>query len=106
MTAVNPDIHNSDVFPVDELTLSMLEASLDTVFDTVDENGDPYVSDGRYTLQSFLRFASGYSPELLVQVDEIGEIFEYPDSQFTEKDVIRSLIHEVRSLRSMLEAKE
>lgn len=88
-----------DVFPVDELTLSMLESSLDAHFDGVDENGDPTVSDGRATLSRFLGFMSGYNPELLTPVDGRDDWMEYPEPQFTEKDVIRSLIAEIRKLR-------
>lgn len=86
-------------FPVDEVTLSLMEASLDVAYDDVDDEGGPIVSDGRYTFHKFLEFMSGYNPELLIPLEETGW-FEYPDPQYTYKDVIRSLIDEVRRLRN------
>lgn len=80
----------------------MLEESLDTCFDSVDENGEPAVLGGRFTLHNFLQFMSGYNPELTVPSGSTGMIFEYLNPQYCEGDVIRSLINEVRALREEL----
>lgn len=57
---------------------------------------------GESTLPQFLDFMSGYDPDRSTMVGEVeGEpIYEYWDQHYSEHDVIRALIAEIRRQRT------
>lgn len=92
-------VKESALFPLDEVTLAMLEASLRVTIDH-DDDGSPFVVGEGVTMSTALAFASGYDPDYVAEIDERTEDVLIP--LWSEKDVIESLIHEVRRLRALL----
>lgn len=95
-------------FPVDDFTLDQLEHALNTCIDgpvaiPFDEAEHPprELVGGDFTLPQFLDFMSGYDPERATLVGEVEgvPIYEGWDPRYSEHDVIRALIAEVRRLR-------
>lgn len=79
-------------FPVDETTLSMLEVAMESYF-TCDEDGN-HELHGEFQMDTLLEFLSGpsnytYEDDLTIRLEP----------RYSEHDVIRALIDEVRSLR-------
>lgn len=95
-------------FPVDDFTLDQLEHALNTCIDGPvtmpfsDESAPSRLVGGEFTLSKFLDFMSGEDPERSTLVGEVEgvPIFEAWDPRYSEHDVIRALITEVRHLRS------
>lgn len=105
-------------FPVDDFTLDQLEHALNTSIEITDA-GERRCVGGEFTMPKFLEFMSGYDPErctLVGYTDGIpgcpgsegfhGQaipIYEGWDPHYSEHDVIRALIAEVRCLRTAKE---
>ncbi len=85
-------------FPLDTLTLEILEKSLDV---TIDNR-----PDGEFTLSQFLEFMSGFEHK---QARDTGEtidgipVYLHPDQRYTESDVIRALVGQILKLRNQTE---
>lgn len=80
-------------FPVDDATLDLIDLSLNPEH------------TGQSSLHSLLDLLSGHDPSKLAPVhDDNGrpcpDIFEYPDPVYSVHDCVRSLVAEVRRLRS------
>lgn len=96
-------------FPVDPLTLDMVEASLKYCLTIDEETGDPVpVDPDVVSLSDLCDFLSGTSTDPLGQVEFDGEIDGikwYTDHRphYSERDIIQALIDEVRKLRSEIE---
>lgn len=99
-------------FPVDDLTLSMVEASLDYCLTFEGENGEvldePRGIGAEVSLSDLLDFLSGTTTDPLGVVEHLGEVETFfgpaemtvdPRPHYTPHDVIRALIGEVRRLR-------
>lgn len=92
-------------FPVDDLTLDMVESSLNYSLTYRDENGElldePIGVGAEVSLHSPLDFLSGTATDPLgvVRCADDG-VFDDPRQHFSKEDVIRALIHEIRRLRS------
>lgn len=75
-------------FPVDDTTLDAIDRAL---------------QDSDYTLSDLLNFLSGYNPDQLELLEGTGwldaPIYTYPEALYSEHDVIKALIAEVRRLR-------
>lgn len=84
-------------FPVDDMTLDLLEQALEGTLVMADDEEPTGSCVGR-----FLDFMSGYDPAKVVEIDSVFS--EYPDPTYHEHDVIRALIAEVRTLREALES--
>lgn len=96
-------------FPVDQFTLDQLEHALNTCVDGPavlpfsDEEPSPRkLVGGEFTLSQFLDFMSGYDPERSTLVGDADgvPIYECWDQHYSEHDVIRALIAEIRRQRS------
>lgn len=95
-------------FPIDPMTLDMVEASLD-YSQTIDESGEVVPADPDVvSLSDICDFLSGTSTDPLGQIERLGvtqTIFGPLETTSDERptyrayDVIRSLIAEVRRLR-------
>ncbi len=93
-------------FPVDDITLGLVEHSLDAAFE-VDGDGTHCVVGADMNLMQLLDFLSGYDEtkqqQVVNQYDQpLDDIFEYPGLIYHPNDVIRSLIAEVRLLRDRI----
>lgn len=99
-------------FPVDDFTLDQLEHALNTAIEVADD-GQWKPVGGDFTLSKFLQFMSGYDPERATFIGHVGGIpgaenlFDNPvpmyeswDQSYSEHDVIRALVKEVRRLRT------
>jgi hypothetical protein len=78
---------------------------------TYNDDGERVHHGGDYTLAELLDFLSGYDPTLSVPLDTAPGPFgddvewtEYPFPVYSEHDVIRALVAEVRRLRTAREA--
>lgn len=72
----------------------------------VAEDGEYRCVGGEFTLSTFLKFMSGYDPERASHVGYVGDVpmYEVWDEQYSEHDVLRALVAEVRRLRSECES--
>lgn len=92
-------------FPVDDVTLNMLEHSMRGAY-TVDHDGTHHLVGAEYSTPQLLDFLSGYDPEKVVPLkDEDGydipNFVEYVGGPVYSRDcVIKALIKEVRRLRA------
>jgi len=95
-------------FPTDDVTLSALEHALGatlTYDDTVDDDGDPVprIEGADYSLTQLLDFMSGYDPTQSIPVDGKDYLLDYTGGPlYSERDVIASLVTEVRHCRDSL----
>lgn len=100
-------------FPVDDMTLDMVEASLDYCLTYEDENGEPLDEPrgvgAEFSLWKLLGFLSATTTDPLGVVEDMGETETMfgrlpttydPRPSYHPNDVIRALIAEVRRLRS------
>lgn len=88
-----------DPFPVDDVTLQALEHALDTAWGE-DDAGKQVLVGGDMTVTHLLEFLSGPSPTERVEVVDAPveiEIRTFP--AYSEHDVIRALIAEIRRLQ-------
>ena len=97
-------------FPVDDFVLDQLEHALNTSVEVLDDGSYSPVG-GEFTLNRLLEFMSGYDPErrsligytagIFGEGDPAGAIpiYESWDEHYSERDVMRALIAEVRRLR-------
>jgi hypothetical protein len=93
-------------FPVDDVTLNAIEHALQGCWVAVDPDGTHHWGGSDYSLSQLLNFLSGYDSDKLELLEE-GEgtgwhdapIYTYPEAIYSEHDVIRALIDEVRRLR-------
>lgn len=92
-------------FPVDDFTLDQLEHAMATSVE-VGEDGEYRCVGGEFTLSTFLKFMSGYDPERASHVGYVGDVpmYEVWDEQYSEHDVLRALVAEVRRLRAECES--
>lgn len=95
-------------FPLGDDVLDRLEEALNTCYGSVQDDGTHELVGGEYTLTTLLNFYSGYDKsreiDLGVGPDPLGlgtevQWTEYPDAVYSERDVMRALIQEVRRLR-------
>ena len=84
-------------FPVSDDVLDSIEHALQGAYEVTPE-GEHRLVGADFSLSQLLEFYSGYSPEKLQPTDD-PQVFVYPEPVYTERDVIRSLIKEVRRLR-------
>lgn len=106
--------------PLDDDGLQRIEDAMAGAW-AFDDDGNRYLKGGDYTLTQLLDWYSGYDPSKLIPydtddtevpkglVDSIQEfipgvseakIFKYPDPIYSEHDLIRALVKEVRRLRA------
>lgn len=90
-------------FPVDDATLDLIESALASSFVGWAEDG-PLREPGQFGLDRVLEFLSGYDPTLCVPLlneydTELPDAVEYTGTLYSEADVMRALIGEVRRLR-------
>lgn len=85
-------------FPVDNTALDRIEHAMKAAL-ICGEDGNPEVVNADYTINDLLHFYSGYDQAREVPTERIG-VFEYTGFLFHEKDIIASLIAEVRRLRA------
>jgi hypothetical protein len=92
-------------FPVDDDILDRLEHALGTCW-TFDDGGGKVHAGGDYTMAELLDFLSGYDPTLAIPLGPAPGPFggdvewaEYPFPVYSEHDVLRALIGEIRRLR-------
>lgn len=83
-------------FPVDDQTLDLILDALKVSF-VFAEDGTLDLVGGEFTLSSLLEFYSGYGETNLV--DEGDGNYLYLEPLYTETDIIRSLIDEIKRLR-------
>lgn len=97
-------------FPVDDFTLDQLEHALNTCVAgpvSLPFGGEPEeprkLVGGEFTLSQFLDFMSGHDPRRATLVGEVDgiPIYESWDRRYSENDVIRALIAEIRRLREL-----
>lgn len=89
-------------FPVSDDVLDAIEHALGGAYEVRPGQGMKLVG-ADYSLSQLLEFYSGYDPAKLQPTDD-PEITVYPEPVYTERDVIRSLIKEVRRLRNDVHA--
>lgn len=96
-------------FPVDDFTLDQLEHALNTcvdstmVFPFTDQEPAPLkLVGGEFTLSQYLDFMSGRDDTRATRIGDADGIPVYVawDQQYSEGDVIRALITEIRRLRA------
>lgn len=96
--------------PLDDDGLQRLEDSMAGAW-AFDDDGNRYLKGGDFTLHQLLEWYSEYDPALLISegsrdIDlgfgpmEDVECFTYPNPVYSEHDLIRALIKEVRRLRA------
>lgn len=93
-------------FPLDDFTLDQLEHAVNTSTE-VGEDGERRCVGGDFTMSEFLDFMSGHDPgrSTLVGYGDLAgtgndiPIYESWDQHYSEHDVIRALVAEVRKLR-------
>jgi hypothetical protein len=85
-------------FPVDDITLDLLEHALDARL-TFTEDGTLTHVGADMTVPQLLDFLSGYDPSLS-EPTEHPDIKVYPHPIYHEHDVLRALVAEVRRLRA------
>lgn len=98
------------VFPTDDLTLDMVEASLAYVLAVDNETSEIVPVDPDVTpMHALLDFLSGTTNDPLGLVEHHGMVETFfgsaemtvdPRPTYSERDVIAALIHEVRRLRA------
>jgi hypothetical protein len=95
-------------FPLDDDVLDRLEEAIGTCYGAMRGDGTHELVGGEFTLSALLDFYSGYDESKLIDLgtapDPMGfghdvQWTEYPDPVYTERDVMRALIREVRRLR-------
>ncbi len=86
-----------EVFPLDAVTLSILREALNNSL-SVDEEGNPYVEGGGFTVSTFLQFLSNQQ-----EGPEDRGITEMLGTGWSHNDVIRALVDEVFRLRAELD---
>lgn len=98
-------MNETPTVPVDDAALDAIEHALDGCY-SVDEGGTHHLQGAEYTLDQLLQFWAGIDPNeegVLVGYADLGvgpaPIYEMPGVYLTERDVIRSLVAEVRRLR-------
>lgn len=112
MTPDNPTDGQLAQFPVDAMTLDMVEASLAYCLTIDKETGEPVPIDPEVvSLSSLLDFLSGTTTDPLGVVEHHGEVETFigpakltvdPRPHYSQRDVIQALINEVRRLREEL----
>lgn len=99
-------------FPVDDFTLDQLEHALNTCIDgpmsipfTDEPEAPRKLVGGEFTLSQFLDFMSGHDPKRATLVGEVDgiPIYESWDRHYSESNVMRALIAEIRRLRITVE---
>lgn len=85
-------------FPLDDVTLALIEHSLDAVY-IIDNNGDPINVGSDMSLSKLLEFLSGPSDEIFEGVVGETEIVYLTTPQYSVDDVIRAMITEIQNLR-------
>lgn len=92
-------------FPTDNAMLDRIEHALGTCW-TYNDDGERVHHGGDYTLSELLDFMSGYDSSLAIPLGTRPGLFgddvewsEYPFPVYTEHDVLRALLVEVRRLR-------
>jgi hypothetical protein len=96
-------------FPIDDLTLVLILDALDTCLTYDGPDGErldePHRINGAFGLHELMDFYSGYDETKLVPEDDNDirsiPMFTYPDELYTEHDIIRALIAEVRRCRML-----
>lgn len=86
-------------FPVDDLTLELIEDSLKGSF-VVDDDGNHVLVGGDFTFSQLLDFFSGYDPANVETAD--GDIDTHQCQIYHYTDVIQAMINEIRVLRKRL----
>ena len=95
-------------FPLTDDVLDRLTEALNTCYGEARDDGTHELVGGEFTLTRLLDFYSGYDPakeiDLGYHPDPLGmgglvQWTEYPDAVYSERDVMRALIDEVRWLR-------
>lgn len=90
-----------ETFPLDEITLSLVESSLYVTFsDEIDERGCPVTVDGGITLTSLLAFMSGDQSD--ADHPLVRGVSVIPGTHWSERDLLKSLVSEVRRLRALV----
>lgn len=89
------------VLPVDDRALDLYEEALKAGY-TVDEDGTHHLVGADFSLPHLLDFFSGYdsTKSVLIGYDGGTPIYEHTEPIFSERDLIRALIVEVRRLRA------
>ena len=96
-------------FPVDDFTLDQLTHALGACLGDQREDGSHEIVGGEFTMPMFLSFMSRYDPDRSTFVGLVGDpmgfgeqvpMYEHWDQHYSEHDVIRSLVDEVRRLRT------
>lgn len=94
-------------FPTDDDMLDRLDHALGTCW-TYNDDGERVHHGGDYTLTELLDFLSGYDEALAVPLESAPGPFggdvewtEYPFPVYSERDVMRALVAEIRRLRSV-----
>lgn len=95
-------------FPLSDFVLDQLEHALNTSY-----GEDEELVGGEFTLDQLLDFYSGFDESKMYLVEEradipsLGlegvEVWGYDGKTYSERDVIRALINEVRALRKRVE---
>ncbi len=91
---------NDLTFPVDEIALANLKHALNGSY-TLGDDGDPVLIGADFTVDSLLKFYSGYSSENEIFDGFVGgiETYTYAGIVLSEHDIIRALIAEIERLR-------
>jgi len=95
MTTDEP-AQNSEIFPLDDVTLSILRESLNSSL-SIDDDGNPYVEGGGFTVSKFLEFLSNQEEGL-----ELDGVVEMLGTGWSLNDVCRALVDEIFRLRAEL----
>lgn len=87
-------------FPVDDFTLDQVEHSLSGAYEVTDDGEHRWVGSD-FPLPRLLDFLSGYNEDRSVHIGYAGgtPIYEHLDPVYSERDLTRALIAEVRRLR-------
>lgn len=95
-------------FPLNDDVLDRLTEALNTCYGAQREDGTHELVGGDFTLSQLLDFYSGYDRtkevDLGMGLDPMGfgqevQWTEYPEPVYSDRDVMRALIDEVRRLR-------
>lgn len=86
--------------PLDDDALTAIEHALTATY-THDDEGQPQITDADYNLPQLLDFWSGHDRVDDVLVDEWAgtKVYERTKPSYSERDLLRALVAEVRRLR-------
>jgi hypothetical protein len=86
--------------PIDDAALDSIEHALAAVY-TVDDEGEHHIHGAEYNLPQLLDFWSGFNHDAGVLTGYAGDvpIYTFDQATYTERDLIRALVTEVRHLR-------